>query len=541
VVTYWEFRRLWNHLRRASKRPIFLVVQIVSFATIGLVMWLLWSFIFVFPVELRGLLYRVLVDTGLIGPNAVFLVHALISVVALQAIFKALLGVPLSDVVEPADVDLLFPAPIQPRVLFAAKYVRSIPRRLLFLGYGLLAFSPVLAFLVLEYGVPMLSIGFVVLMVFLLGEIGALATHALYCLRRLVDQPVKKRRLLHLLFYVFVSFGTLLLLVPAARVGDVVVPLPVFSLASMIVGLGTNGSLAPISPGFGIAIVTLVVVYLLVQRIAMRHSNSVGPSLYEDLSVITSRRGVALGVLARLPMTFRSAGSPVRALLKKDILTGLRSPGKAFYLVGIIGNLVLSFLFILFSPVIRLLIPIPQEMTPLIPSLFLLLLVLIVPLLAIGTSDPFQGEYGCIHFLRLARLPPLKVTIAKFCLLLVTPILLAIPFAIYFAAVLGDLSLLLVAVAVLPHAILLSASMGTSLGSRYPYATRSKSQMPVALLVTYPVLTWLVTTPVVFVQVQFLRAGIWFMLLSTIIVIPYTVGLMLILLTWAAHSYLNQE
>jgi hypothetical protein len=31
------------------------------------------------------------------------------------------------------------------------------------------------------------------------------------------------------------------------------------------------------------------------------------------------------------------------------------------------------------------------------------------------------------------------------------------------------------------------------------------------------------------------------MLLSTIIVIPYTVGLMLILLTWAAHSYLNQE
>jgi len=309
----------------------------------------------------------------------------------------------------------------------------------------------------------------------------------------------------------------------------------------LAVGLGTNGSLAPVPPGFAIAIISLIAVYLLIQRIAMRLSNSVGSSLYEDLSAISHRPGVALGVLARLPLTFRSAGSPVRALLKKDILTGLRSPGKAFYLVSVIGNFALSFLFILFSPVIRLLIPIPQEMTPLIPDLFLLLLVLVVPLLAIGTSDPLQGEYGCIHFLRLARLPPLKVTLAKFCLLLVTPILLAIPFAIYFAAVLGDLSLLLVAAAVLPHVILLSASMGTSLGSRYPYATRAKSQMPVALLVTYPVFTWLVSTPVVFVQVQFLRAGIWFMLLSTIIVIPYTIGLMLILLTWAAHSYLNQE
>lgn len=540
-MTYWEYRRLWNHLRTASKRPIFLVVQVVSFATIGLVMWLLWSFIFVFPVEIRGLLYRILVDTGLIGPNAVFLVHALISVIALQALLKALLGVPLSDEVEPADVDLLFPAPIQPRVLFAAKYLRSIPRRLLFLGYALLAFSPVLAFFVLEYGVSLLNIGVVVLIVFLLGEIGALATHALYCLRRLVDQPPKKRRLLHLLFYAFVAFGTLLLLVPGVRFASQVVPLPVFALASLIVGLGTNGSLAPVPPSFEIAILGLIIVYLVVQRVAMRLSNSVGLSLYEDLSVVTRHRGVALGVLARLPLTFRSAGSPLRALLKKDILTGLRGPGKAFYWVGIVGNFALSFMFILFSPVIRLLIPIPQDMTPLIPDLFLLLLVLIVPLFAIGTSDPFQGEYGCIHFLRLARLAPLKVTIIKFCLLLVTPLLLVIPFAIYFAAVLGDLSLLLVAVAVLPHAILLSASMGTGLGTRYPYVTRAKSQMPVALLVTYPVLTWLVTAPVVFVQVQFLRAGIWFMLLSSVIVIPYTVGLMLILLTWAAHSYLNQE
>ena len=166
TVTYWEYRRLWNHLRTASKRPIFLVVQLVSLVTIGLVMWLLWFFIFVLPVEIRGSLYGLLVDTGLIGPNAIFLVHALISVVALQAVLRALLGVPLSDVVEPADVDLLFPAPVQPRVLVAAKYIRSIPRRLLFLTYALLAFSPVLIFFVLEYGVSLVNIAFVVVMIF---------------------------------------------------------------------------------------------------------------------------------------------------------------------------------------------------------------------------------------------------------------------------------------------------------------------------------------------------------------------------------------
>jgi hypothetical protein len=504
-------------------------------------MWLLWSFIFVFPVEIRGLLYRVLVDTGFIGGNAVFLVHAVISVITMQAVFKALLGVPLGDEIEPADVDLLFPAPIQPRVLFAAKYVRSIPRRLLFLVYGLLAFSPVLAFFTIEYRVSMINIGLIVLMTLLLGEIGALATHALYCLRRLVDQRSRKPRLLHLLFYAFVAFAAFLLLVPAARVGNNVVLLPVFGLASLVVGLGTNGTLAPTPARFDVVVFCLIIVYLLVQRVAMRLSNAVGLSLYEDLSVTVRRRGVALGLLAHLPVTFRSAGSPLRALLKKDILMGLRSPAKAFYLAGIVGNLVLSFMFVLFSPVIRLLIPIPPDLTPLTPGLYLILLVLLIPLLAIGTSDPFQGEYGCIHFLRLARLPPLKVTVAKFCLLLVTPVLLAIPFAVYFAALLGDLGLLLVAVALLPHAILLSASLGTALGSRYPYITRAKSQMPVALLVAYPVLTWLATAPVAFVEVQFLQAGIWFMLLAAVIVIPYTVGLMLVLLTWAAHSYLGQE
>jgi hypothetical protein len=220
---------------------------------------------------------------------------------------------------------------------------------------------------------------------------------------------------------------------------------------------------------------------------------------------------------------------------------GLRSPGKAFYLGGVVGNFVLALFFILLSPVIRLLIPIPQDLLPLIPDLYLLLLVVLLPLLAIGTSDPFQGEYGCIHFLRLSRLSPLRVTVAKFCLLLVTPVLLAIPFAFYFAAILGDLNLLLVAVALLPHAILLSASMGTVLGSRYPYVTRAKSQMPVALLVTYPVLTWFVAVPVAFVELQFLRAGILFLLLGAVIIVPYTVGLVLILLTWAARSYDSQE
>jgi hypothetical protein len=565
-VAYWEFRRLWNHLRTASRRPIFLVVQVVSLATIVLVAWLLWAFIFTFPVELRGLLYGLIVDVGLVGPNAVFLAHAVISVLALQAILKSLLGVPLGDQVEPADVDLLFPAPIQPRVVFAAKYLRSIPRRLLFLAYALLAFSPILAFLVLEYGGPvqnvqpawqdigvawssflhdyggsLLGIGVVVLIVFLLGEIGALATHALYCLRRLVDQPPKKRRLLHLLFYVFVVFGTLLLLLPGARLDSRIVPFALFGLASLIVGLATNGSLAPIPPMFGVAVLALFITYVVIQRIALRLTDAVGSSLYEDLSVATQHRGVALGLLARLPITFKSARTPLRALLKKDILTGLRSSGKAFYLAGIVSNFALSFVFILFSPVIHLLVPIPPDFVYLIPGLFLLLLVLIIPLLAIGASDPFQGEYGCIHFLRLARLAPLKVTLVKFCLIVATPFLLAVPFAIYFAAILGDLSLLLVAVAVLPHCILISTSVGTALGSRYPYITRTKSQMPVALLVTYPVMSWLLTAPVVFIQAQFLLAGFWFILLSAVIVLPYTIGVVLVMLTWAARSYLNQE
>jgi hypothetical protein len=222
-------------------------------------------------------------------------------------------------------------------------------------------------------------------------------------------------------------------------------------------------------------------------------------------------------------------------------VTGLRKSGKSFYIIGLFANFVFAGVFAIMAPIIMTPLPLPLEIVPILETLYAVLLVVIVPLLTISSSDPFQGEYGTLYLLRLSQIRPLQITFVKYLQFLVTPICLALPFAVYFAVFLGSFYLLVVALAILPHAILIATAIGIGLGSRYPYALRTKNETPIALLITFPVLSWLAIIPILIFQLGFLPGGIVLMLLSSLLVVPYTICLVLILLSWASHSYLRQE
>lgn len=337
-------------------------------------------------------------------------------------------------------------------------------------------------------------------------------------------------------------YGTLLLLTPFISIGNNLVPMPVYYLAYLFVAFGTAGQLAylPLS-AFPLLLVSLVILYILILVVAVRLTRLINYVLYEDLAIVTNRSGHATGLLGRVPINFQGASSPFRALLKKDMVMGLRSPGKSVYWASIIVNFILAALFIIFAPIIRLILPLPEDYMDLIPALYVIILVLLVPLLAISAADPFKGEYGKNHLLRLAPLSPLHIAFIKFFFLLVTPVLVTIPFAIYFAVILGNPGLIIIGGAILPHAVLLSTAMGVGLGSRYPYVTQSQTQTPVALMITYPVLSWVVMMPVAFLVTGFLPMGIEWAIVAALFLMPYSIFLTIILMGWAAHSFLYHE
>jgi hypothetical protein len=509
---------------------------------VGLVLFLLWFLIFILPEEMRAPLYWLFVDSGLLGPNSILLAYAIVSLITVQQIFKALLGCPLAEEVEPADVDIIFTAPVRADSIFIAKYTRSIPRRLLFFIYGGIAFLPIMAFFSLEYGVSFNLFALAIFLMFLLGEVGALATHSLYCIRKSATKPRFFSRFVKIVFYTGLIFGALILLSPVVPVGGLGWPLPIFAFTYLIVALCTNGQLATFSPTtLNIILLFLIILYPLCLLLARHLTNAAGPEIFEDIVTKTLRRGPSVGILSRLKLSFQGAGSPFRTLMKKDIVTGLRKPGKAFYWVGIAVNYGIVLVLILMSPLIQVVLPLPGDIFAFTPTLYTLLLILITPLLAITAADPFRGESGTLYLIRLARIAPIKVALGKFLLYLVTPVLIAIPFAFYFALILGNIGLVLVALAILPHAVVLSTAMGISMGSRYPYSTQAQTQIPVSLMISYPVLSWIVIAPVAFLLLGFFAGGIALMLLASLLVSGYSVGLTLILLGLAARAYTHME
>ncbi|MFX1582502.1 MAG: hypothetical protein ACFFCJ_09820 [Promethearchaeota archaeon] len=545
----WEFQRTRNYLRKSILQPIFITVQVISVTVIALVIWLLWLFMFTLPVQLRGSLYWLIINSGMIGANTVWIVYALLSLIIAQQIVKAVMGVPLGSESEPADVDYLFPAPMKGHVYFTAKYLRSIPRRLMLFVYIGLAFQPILWYFGQNYGLTFGMFMLFIVMIFLLAEIGAIATHGLYALRKFVSQPRQHRRIFRIIFFAVLMVGTILLLTPVWLVNGVLSPSPMYNLAYMLVAIAFSGALPGSDGAFTIfyfpalpwVLLGLLVTFFLILVLTRFLTDRISIDMYEEIAVVARRKGTAIGAFSRLPVQFTSAKTPLHALFKKDFITGLRKPGKAFYIFGLIANFVFALLFIYLAPAFGSMLPIPPEFIPLMETLYAILLVVIIPLLAIASSDPFQGEYGSIHLVRLAPVAPLRFTFIKYIQLLITPICLAIPFAIYFAVILGSLSLLTVGLAILPHAILIATAIGVGLGSRYPYASRAKNETPVALMITFPVISWMAIIPVLIFQLGFLPGGVPLMLLSSLLVTPYTICLVIILLSWSAHSYLRLE
>jgi hypothetical protein len=560
TVTRWEYQRAWNHLRTSISRPIFVTVQVISVIIIVIIMWLLW-FLLLDPYglsyQVRNALYFLIRESGIIGPTAIWFIYALLSLLVAQQIVKAILGVPLGSESEPADVDFLFPAPMPGRVFFTAKYLRSISRRLLFFIYIFIAIQPIIWFFMRDYGLTIPIIALMILLGFLFAEMGAIGAHGLYALRKFVSQPRPNRRLYRIVFYVVLLIGIVLLLSPFWVVSGAVISSPMYNLAYLFVALAFSGlpprgvvpawwnPVEPFTylyvPAIPWLLFGLFIAYLLLLLVTRLLTDRITVNMYEEIAAIARRHGTARGALSRLPIKFKQAKSPLRSVLKKDFVTGLRKPGKAFYLFGIVINIIVALALSSLLPSLNIVIPLPPTFLPVMETLYALLLVLIIPLLAINASDPFQGERGTLYLLRLSQLSPFWFTFIKYLQLLVTPAFLVIPFAIYFAVVLGSLELFPVGIAILPHAIFISTAIGVSLGSRYPHSRRAKTEIPVALMITYPILSWIAIIPVLIFQLGFLPAGIGFMLLSSLLVVPYTLGLLLILIRWSTHSYLRQE
>jgi hypothetical protein len=505
--------------------------------------------IFTLPVSLRGSLYWLIIDSGLIGVNTIWIVYAILSIGIAQQIIKAVMGTPLGSQSEPADADYLLPAPMQAHVFYTAKYLRSIPRRLMLFLYVIVAFQPILWYFGSNFGLTVSMFALLVLIIFLLSEMGSVATQGLHSLYKLVSQPRAQQRIFRLLFYVALVLGIILLLSPIWLVNGVSVFSPMYNLAYLLVSilfsgasLGSEGSITYLYlPALPWVILGLLLGFVAIFGCTCALTDKVTLDLYEEIATVARRKGAYLGTLARLPIKFSTTKSPAYALLKKDFITGLRKPGKTFYIVGLVTNFVFAVGFISLAPTIGFIFPFPSEFLSLVEILYAVLLVVIIPLLAISSSDPFQGEYGTIYLIRLAPVNPLRFTLIKYLQLLLTPICLAIPFALYFAVILGNLYLLPIALAILPHAILIATAIGVGLGSRYPYASRAKNETPVALFITFPFISWVAIIPLLIFQVGFLPGGIGLMLLSSLFVTPYTICLVLILLSWSSHSYLRQE
>ncbi len=538
-----------NYIRKSIRQPAFIALQIVSIAIVLLVVWLLWVFIFVMPTSIRGSMYRIIVDSGFLGVNTIWLVYGIISLLIAQQIIKAVLGVPLGSETEPADADYLLPAPMQGHVFYTAKYLRAIPRRITLFLYVILAVQPILWYFGSHFGLTWEIFFLFLLVVFLLGEIGSVATQGLYALRKFVSQNRPHQRIFRTMFYVVLIIGIILLLSPVWVVGGLYVPSPTLNMANTLVGMlfsgaapGSDGAFtAFLLPALPLVFIQLLILYGFVVIMTRWFTDKITIDLYEEIATVARRKGTNIGALRRLPVKYAPTKSPFRAFLKKDFLTGLRKPGKAFYVGGLIVNFVFALIFIGLAPAFGSVFPLPIEYLPLIETLYAVLLVVIIPLLAISSSDPFHGERGTFHLVRLSSLTPLHFTTIKYLQLLLTPFALAIPFAIYFAVFLGSLSLLPIALAILPHSIPIATAIGLGLGSRYPFASRAKNETPIALMITFPVISWIAIIPVLLFQLGFVPSGIPLMLVSSLLITPYTILLVVILLSWSAHSYLRQE
>jgi hypothetical protein len=538
-----------NYIRQSIRKPAFIALQVISIAIILLLVWLLWVFIFMLPVSIRGSLYQLVVDSGVLGVNTIWLVYGIISLLIAQQLIKALLGTPLGSESEPADVDFLFPAPMQGHVFYTAKYLRSIPRRITLFLYIIVAFQPLLWYFGSHFGLTWEIFFLFLLLAFLLGEIGSVATQGLYSLRKYANQARPYRRLFRLLFYVGVAFAIILLLSPVWYVGGTFVPSPLYNLAYTLVAMlfsgaapGSDGGFTSIFlPALPSVFFGLLILYAIIFLVTRWITDKVTIDLYEEIAMVARRKGTNIGLLSRLPVKFAWMKTSFRAFFMKDFITGLRKPGKAFYVGGLIANFIFALLFISLAPAFGSVFPVPPEFLPLLETLYAVMLVVIIPLLAISASDPYQSERGTIHLVRLSPLRPLRFTFIKYLQLLLTPIALAVPFAIYFAVILGALSLLPIALSILPHAILIATAIGLALGSRYPFASRAKNETPIALMITFPVISWLAIIPVLLFQLGFVPAGLELMLASSLLIAPYTIILVFILLSWSTHSYLRQE
>ncbi len=548
-MTRWEYRRTWNHLRKSLRQPFFISVQILSLTIIVLIIWLLWVFLFLLPVSLRGSLYWLIINSELIGTNTVWIVYAILSLIIAQQIVKAIFSVPLESLSEQADVDYLFPVPMQGHVFYTAKYLRSIPRRFMLFFYIILAFQPILWYFGMNFGLTLGMFVLFVFITFLLAEIGSVATHGLYSLRKFVSQPRHQHRIYQIIFFVALTIGTVLLLSPVWLVNGGLVPSPIYCLAYMLVSIlfsgtlpGSEGSFTYLYyPAIPWVILGLILALAAILFLTRWLTDKTTVDLYEEIADIARSKGKPRGALSQLPISFSAAKTPIRALFKKDFITGLRKQGKTFYLIGIVGNFVFSLVFVSLIPLFGFTIPVPPEFTSFPEMIYAIILVVIVPLLAISSSDPFQGEYNTIYLLRLAPVAPFRLTFIKYLQFLVTPLCLATSFALYFAAILGSLHVLPVALAILPHAILIATAIGVGLGSRYPVASRAKNEKPLALVITFPFISWVAIIPVLLFQLGFLPGGVTLMLFGSLLITPYTICLVLILLLWASHSYIRQE
>ena len=548
-MTRWEFRRARSYLRKSIREPTFITLQTLSIIVVILVIWLLWTFIFILPDSVRGAMYWMVIDSGLIGVNTVWLVYAVLSLIIAQQIVKAVMSAPLGSQTERADVDYLFPAPMKGHVYYSAKYLRSIPRRITMYLYVIIAFQPILWYFGMFFGLTVEMFLLFLVIAFLLAEIGSVATQGLYSLHKLALQPRSRQLIIRIGFYFGLILGTVLLLSPVWPVYGVSLPSPMYSLAYLLVAIlfsgatpGSDGWITYLHyPTLPWVLLGLTIAYFVILFLTRWLTDKVTVDMYEEIGTVARRKGTTLGTLSRLPISFASAKSPIRSLINKDFVTGLRKSGKTFYIVGLSTNFVFAGFFAIMAPVFLTPLSLPMEFLPILEILYAVLLVVIVPLLTISSSDPFQGEYGTLYLLRLSQVRPLQLTLVKYLQFLVTPICLALPFAVYFAAFLGNFFLLIVAIAILPHAILIATAIGIGLGSRYPYVLRTKHETPIALLITFPVLSWVAIIPVLIFQLGFLPGGILLMLLSSLLVAPYTLCLVLILLSWASHSYLRQE
>ena len=552
---------MWNNLRISIRRPAFILIQALSITIIILIFWFLWFFMLNETQVLgyndgiglvRNVIYSLLQESGFFGENAIWLVYALIAFIVASQIIKALVGVPLGGESEPADVDTLFSAPMRGHVFFTAKYFRTIPRRLLIYFYVIIAILPIVWFFMRDYVLSFDMVLLIILLVFLLGEIGAVATSGLYFLRKFVSQHRRFRRYYRSVFFVAVALGTFVLLTPILIVGGVVIYGPLYNLARLFVAMVFSGHWLVANPHVPPFIMLyypalpwviggLLFAYVFVLEVAQFLSDRITIDLYEEISVVTRRRGLSLGWLSRFPVIFGRAKTPLATVLRKDFIAGFRKPGKAFYLFGLIANFVFALFLISCQPTLFTGVQLPLELVPILDTLYIILIIVIVPLLSINASDPFQGERGTIYLIRLSQVRPFWFTFIKYLQLLLPPFLLAIPMAIYFALFLGNPHLLIMAAAILPHAVLISTAIGVALGSRYPSTPSGKKETPVALIITYPVISWTAMSPVLFIFLGVAPSSLTWVLLGSLLIGPYTLGLVLFLLGWSAHSYLRQE